>query len=106
MILRIGRGHIKPGTWNAFEDVYRNLLVDGEQPRGLRERWLVRDVDDEHGGFTVGLWDSSEDLLDWVKSESFAKIQAQLKPFFVGDYQVHTCEARLHERLTGDAPES
>ena len=32
-------------------------------------------------------------------SESFAKIQAQMKPFFVGDYQVHTCEVRLHEKF-------
>ena len=99
MIVRIGRGHIRPGTWNDFERAYTNL-VEGERPPGLRARWLGRDVDDEHGGFTVAIWDSAEAASAWFETEAFAHAQAEMRPYFLGDYQVHTCEIRVHEQVT------
>jgi heme-degrading monooxygenase HmoA len=101
MILRIGRGHIKPGTWDAFERVYHDVLVDREQPPGLRARWLVRDVDDEHGGFTVAVWDDADSVSAWLESDDFAVIQEAMRPFYVGDYQVRTCDVRVHEAFDG-----
>ncbi len=100
MILRIGDGHIKPGTWDDYEKVYRRL-VEVEQPRGLHERWLLRDRDDENRGFSVSLWDSDEAVSGWVGSDVFAQISDEMRPFFVGDYRVHNCEVRLHEQLDG-----
>ena len=101
MIVRIGRGHIRPGTWDEYERVYQHLLVDGEKPRGLRTRLLVRDKEDEHGGYTVAIWDDEEALAEWLESSEFARIQTEMRPFFVGDYQVHTCDVRVHEQLAG-----
>ena len=101
MILRIGRGHVRPGTWDEFETVYRQLLVDREQPRGLRERWLVRDDADEHGGYTIAAWDDADAVAEWLKTDAFADIQDAMRPYFVGDYQVHTCEVRVHEETVG-----
>jgi heme-degrading monooxygenase HmoA len=95
VILRIGRGHVKPGTWDAFEEIYGRLSAN--PPRGISQRWLVRDVDDENGGFTLGLWESDEAVAEWLNSSAFAEIQEEMRPYFVGDYQVHTCEVRLHD---------
>ena len=97
MIVRIGRGHIRPGTWDAYEAAYRRVLLEGERPPGLIGRWLVRDVEDEHGGYTVGFWDDEEALSEWLESESFAEAQETMRPYFVGDFQVHTCEVRVRE---------
>lgn len=99
MIVRIGRGHIRPGTWDEYEKAYQRLLVEGDRPRGLRTRLLVRDVDDEHGGYTIATWDDEESLSEWLQSSAFARIQDEMRPFFVGDYQVHTCDVRVHEQL-------
>jgi heme-degrading monooxygenase HmoA len=101
MILRIGRGRIKPGSWDEFEKAYQRLLVDGEQPAGIRARWLVRDTSDETGGFTIGIWDDDQTASDWVASDAFAEVQEQMRPFFVGDYESYTCEVRLHEEIGG-----
>ncbi len=99
MIVRIGRGHIRPGTWDGYEQAYQRLLVEGEKPRGLHTRLLVRDVDDEHGGYTVAIWEDEEALSEWLQSSAFARIQEEMRPYFVGDYQVHTCDVRVLEQL-------
>ena len=101
MIVRIGRGHIRPGTWDEYERVYRRLLVEGEKPPGLQTRLLVRDQEDEHGGYTIAIWDDEASLAEWLESSAFAGIQDEMRPFFVGDYQVHTCDVRVHEQLAG-----
>ena len=99
MIVRIGRGHIRPGTWDEYERTYKRLLVDGPKPDGLQTRMLVRDVDDEHGGYTLTIWDDEASLGEWLRSTVFAEIQQQMRPYFVGDYQVHTCDVCVHEKL-------
>ena len=63
MIVRIGRGHIRPGTWDEYERAYQRLLVDGEKPRGLRTA-PRRDVEDEHGGYTIAIWDDEAALAE------------------------------------------
>jgi heme-degrading monooxygenase HmoA len=98
VILRVGRGHVRPGTWDAFEELYGRLSV--QPPVGIKERWLVRDTEDEHGGFTLGLWETAEALADWLGSDAFAEVQASMRPYFVGDYQARTCEVRIHDVLT------
>jgi heme-degrading monooxygenase HmoA len=99
MILRIGRGRVKPGSWDEFEKLYETLLVEGEQPDGIRARWLVRDSSDENSGFTIGIWESTETAADWVASDTFADVQEQMRPYFIGDYESYTCDVRLHEEL-------
>ena len=102
MILRIGRGHIKPGTWDAYEEAYNRLLVDGERPRGLRARWLARDVDDEHGGYSISLWDDADDVSEWVTSDESSRVREEMRAFFVGDYRSHNLEVRAHEEFGED----
>jgi heme-degrading monooxygenase HmoA len=99
MILRIGRGRIKPGSWDEFEKVYERLLVEGEQPEGIRARWLVRDTSDDSSGFTIGIWEDAATAAAWVASDTFADVQEQMGPFFDGDYESYTCEVRLHEEI-------
>lgn len=94
MIFRIGRGHIKPGGWDAYERAFHEHLIEGEWPAGLRGRWLVRDLNDENGGWTIGLWDDVESIEAWQASDGFASAQEAFRPYFVGDYQAQVGEVR------------
>ena len=89
-----GRGHVNPALGTLLR---RSTRLSADPPRGISQRWLVRDADDENGGFTLGLWESNEAVSEWLNSSAFAAIEEEMRPFFVGDYQVHTCEVRLHD---------
>lgn len=101
MILRIGRGHIKPGGWDAYEQTFRERVVEAEWPAGLRGRWLVRDVNDENGGWTISLWEDVESIEAWQQDPRYEEIQASLRPFFVGDYQAQVGEVRVSRTAQG-----
>ena len=46
MLLRIVRGKLKPGTWDAFEKAYKATIASAGPVEGLLGRWLVQDLDD------------------------------------------------------------
>lgn len=97
MILRIGRGHIKPGAWEGFETAWRETLIESDWPEGLRARWLAQDVNDRNGGWTISLWDDVESIESWQESDGYASVVAALTPFYVGDYQAQVGEVRVSE---------
>ena len=86
MLLRIVRGKLKPGTWNAFETAYLKAIADAGAVEGLVGRWLVQDVDDPNSGSTISLWSSKETLSAYERSDVMKKIAALLTPYFAGQY--------------------
>src|SRR5262245_8293579 len=48
MIMRITWGKLYPNTWDEFERAYKETLA-GKEAKGLRGRWLARDVNDPDG---------------------------------------------------------
>ena len=103
MLLRIIRGKLKPGTWDAFENAYRTAISNAGPIEGLRGRWLVQDIDDPDSGSTISLWTTEEALRTYENSALLKNaITTKLAPFFSGQYETRKCHVRFAEG--GPAP--
>ena len=103
MLLRIIRGKLKPGTWDAFETAYRTAISNAGPVEGLCGRWLVQDLDDPDSGSTISLWTTEEALRAYESSDPLKNaITAKLAPFFSGQYETRKCLVRFAEG--GPAP--
>jgi heme-degrading monooxygenase HmoA len=96
MLLRIIRGKLKPGTWDAFERAYRAAISNAGPVEGLCGRWLVQDLDDPDSGSTISLWTTEEALRAYESSDLLKNaITAKLAPFFSGQYETRKCRVRF-----------
>ncbi len=103
MLLRIIRGKLKPGTWNAFEQTYNAAIKDAGPIEGLCGRWLVQDLDDPDSGSSTSLWSTELALRAYENSDVLKnKITAKLAPYFSGEYETRRCRVRSAEG--GPAP--
>ena len=98
MLLRIVRGTLKPGSWDAFEAAYEKAVSSAGPIEGLCGRWLVQDVDKPDCGSTISLWATEDALRAYEKSDVLKeKITAKLAPFFSGQYDVRVSKVRRAE---------
>jgi heme-degrading monooxygenase HmoA len=94
MMMRITWGKLNPGTWDEFEQTYKETLA-GKEIKGLRGRWLAQDENDLDSGFSVSLWETPEDLQAYEQSEGFRDMYVPtLSPFFAGEYTTYRCEVK------------
>jgi len=100
MLLRIIRGKLNPGTWDAFESAYRTTMSNPVE--GLCGRWLVQDLDDPDSGSSISLWTTEEALRAYESSALMSAITAKLAPFFSGQHETRICRVRFAEG--GPAP--
>jgi heme-degrading monooxygenase HmoA len=97
MIMRITWGKLYPNTWDEFERVYKETLA-GKEVKGLRGRWLGRDVHDPDGGFAVSVWETLDDLQAYEHSAAYQEMYApRLRPFFSGEYTTYRCEVKYSQ---------
>ena len=98
MLLRIIRGKLKPGAWNAFETAYKQAIADAGPVEGLQGRWLVQDIDDPDSGSTISLWTTEDALRAYERSDALkTKISAKLAPYFSGQYDTRVSRVRFAE---------
>lgn len=94
MHARITWGKVKPGHWDAYEEIYRRETLADGRPQGLRGRVLVRDTDDPDSGGTISLWETEEDLRAYEQGELRARVLPLMQEHFSGDFHTHSCEVR------------
>jgi heme-degrading monooxygenase HmoA len=101
MFMRIIWGKVRAGEWERYEEAYKNVLRPGEENiKGLRGRWLARDINDPDAGYSVSLWDSMEAMDRYEASEFFRrKVKPALQPYFVDDFTTTHCEVRIKEEF-------
>ena len=100
MMLRIIRGKLKPGTWDAYERAYKDATAKAGKIPGLKGRWLAHAVDDPDAGYTVSVWESEAAMRSYEKSDILQKIiLPSLEPFFSGEYTTTCCEVRSVEEF-------
>jgi len=100
MRVRIIYGKLRPGTWDEYEQAYKDVMNQAGEIPGLRARWLTRDVDNLDAGYSISLWED-EAAMRAYESGDFLKntILPKLKPYFSGDYTTTHCEMRFRERF-------
>ena len=100
MMLRIIRGKLKPGTWEAYERAYKDVIAKASKIPGLKGRWLAHAVDDQDAGYTLSLWENEAAMRTYENSAILQKtILPRLNPFFSGDYTTTRCEVRFAEEF-------
>ena len=62
MRVRIIYGKLRPGTWDAYEAAYKEVMAKSGQVPGLRARWLARDVKDPDAGYSISLWEDEASM--------------------------------------------
>jgi heme-degrading monooxygenase HmoA len=98
MRVRIIHGKLKPGTWDAYENAYKEVMAKAGDIPGLRARWLARDVDNPDAGYSISLWEGEAAMRAYEASDVLqSMILPKLKPFFSGEYTTTRCDMRLHE---------
>ena len=70
MMMRITWGKLHPGTWDKFEQKYKETLA-GKEIKGVRRRWLAQDASDPDGGFFLSLWKPQRTYTPMSKARDF-----------------------------------
>ncbi len=74
MYLRINWGRVKPGHWDAYEQDYQKVVIEGAAAiPGLRGRMLLRDASDGDAGGTLSLWDSADAVHTYQQTTSASR---------------------------------
>ena len=89
-------GKLKPGTWDAYERAYKEVVAKAGKIPGLRGRWLAHADDDPDAGYTISLWEDDAAMRAY---ESGDVLENRLKPFFSADYATTRCEVRFAEEF-------
>jgi heme-degrading monooxygenase HmoA len=100
MLVRIIYGKLKPGSWDSYEQAYKEVMSSTGKFAGLRGRWLTRDVDNPDAGYSISLWEDEAAMRVYENSDVLKNtILPKLKPFFSGDYTTRRCEMRFLEKF-------
>ena len=100
MRVRIIYGRLRPGTWDEYEQAYKEVMSGAGQIPGLRARWLTRDVDDPDAGYSISLWEDEAAMRAYESSDLLkGTILPKLTPYFSGEYTTTHCEMRHRERF-------
>ena len=100
MRVRIIYGKLRPGTWDEYEQAYKDVMAQAGEIPGLRARWLTRDVDSPDAGYSISLWEDEAAMRAYEGGDTLKNlILPKLKPYFSGEYTTTHCDMRFRERF-------
>jgi heme-degrading monooxygenase HmoA len=91
MIMRVTWGKIRPGLWDKYETLWKANAARSASAKGLKGRWLLLDKETADAGYSISLWDRSEDFDDYSKQVVLDK---DMQDCFVGQYVTTVCDVR------------
>ena len=96
MFARVLSAKVKPGMWDDYERYYNEKVVPPTQKmKGFRERRLLRSLDDPDEGISINVWETREDLENYVRSIERQTIVREAEKLFSGQYSVSDFEIRI-----------
>ena len=69
MRVRIVYGKLRPGTWDAYEAAYKEVMERSGQIPGLRARWLTRDSTTAMMDIRSALWVDEASMRNYETSD-------------------------------------
>ena len=96
MFARVLSGKVKPGMWNDYERYYNEKVVPPtEKMKGFRERRLLRSLDNPDEAVSICVWETREDMENYVRSIERQTIVREAEKLFAGQYSVREFEIRI-----------
>ena len=91
--VRMVWGKLHPGAWDQYEKHYHETLVASSGSiNGLRERRLLRSMEDPDEGMSVSIWDSLENMRAYEMGEVRQSMARQVEQLYRGEYWVRHFE--------------
>ncbi len=83
MYIRIVWGKLRWGTWHQYERHYHERVAPFTKDfRGLRERQLLRGIDDPDEGISLSVWDTRETLHDYEVSDARSQLAQEVEHLY------------------------
>ncbi len=96
MYARVLWGKVKPGMWDDYERYYDEKVVPPTQKmKGFRERRLLRSIDNPEEGVSISVWETKEDLENYISSIERQTIVREAEKLFAGEYTVRDFEIKI-----------
>lgn len=96
MIARVLSAKIKPGMWDDYERYYNEQVVPPTQKmKGFRERRLLRSLERPDEAVSICVWETREDLDNYVRSIERQTIVREAEKLFAGQYSVSDFEIKI-----------
>jgi len=96
MFARVLSCKVRPGMWDDYERYYNEKVVPPTQKmKGFRERRLLRSLDNPDEAISINVWETREDLQNYVRSIEHEIIAREAEKLFAGDYSVRDFEIRI-----------
>ena len=91
--VRMVWGKLLPGAWDQYEKHYHENLVPGSDSiNGLRERQLLRSMEDPDEGISVSIWDSLDNMRAYEMGEVRQSMAREVEQLYRGEYWVRHFE--------------
>ena len=81
MYVRIVLGKLRWGTWHQYERHYHDRVAPSTI-RGLRERQLLRGIDNPDEGISLSVWDTRETLHDYEVSDARSQLAQEVEHLY------------------------
>lgn len=96
MVARVLSCKVKPGMWDEYERYYNEKVVPPTQKmKGFRERRLLRSIDNPEEGVSISVWETREDLENYVRSIERQTIVREAEKLFAGGYSIRDFEIKI-----------
>lgn len=100
MIVRIVWGNIKPGQWQAFKSAYAKACDMSANTPGLKARWLSRDQFEDNAVYSITVWESEKELLDYASSTLVRNtLFPMIDDYFTGTYSMDVAEVEFMDHF-------
>ncbi len=89
-LIMMAWGKLRLGSWNEYEDFYRNQVFqgNGRAVEGMSDRLLLRSTEDPDEGISVSVWNSEEALLRYERSDLRRGIAQEVEGLYRGEFWV------------------
>lgn len=95
MYARVLWGKIKMGMWDEYERYYDQKIISStDGVKGFRGRRLLRSLENPDEGISISLWETKEDMENYVKSTRRQELARDAEKLYSGEYWVKHFEVK------------
>ena len=95
MYARVLWGKIKMGMWAEYERYYdQNIISSTDGVKGSCGRRLLRSLENPDEGISISLWETKEDMENYVKSAKRQELAREAEKLYSGEYWVKHFEVK------------